>query len=84
MASFGELPSAPWQVEQDLAVCAAKFPGLICRPIAAQFVEQDLIALFELEEGRDGIRVAVEKHYRLVPHEQVTAADLEAYKLRSD
>jgi hypothetical protein len=25
------------QIEQDFAVCAAKFPLLVCRPIAAQF-----------------------------------------------
>lgn len=39
------------QIEQDIAVCAAKFPSVICRPIAAQFMQDDLIALFELEDG---------------------------------
>ena len=31
--------------EQDFAVCAAKFPNLVCNAIAAQFMKDDLIAL---------------------------------------
>jgi hypothetical protein len=72
------------QIEQDIAVCAAKFPSPICRPIAAQFMEDDLIVLFELEEGKQGISVTSEKHYRLVPGEEVTAEDLRAYRKRPD
>lgn len=67
------------QIEQDLAVCKAKFPALICRPIAAQFMEDDLIALFEFEESKGGIAISSEKHYRLVPSEEVTVEDLKAY-----
>ncbi|MDE3178929.1 MAG: hypothetical protein KGM47_04635 [Acidobacteriota bacterium] len=26
------------QIEQDIAVCAAKFPALVCRPMVAQFM----------------------------------------------
>jgi hypothetical protein len=37
------------QIEQDMAMCAAKFPDLVCRPIGAQFPAGDLIALFEFE-----------------------------------
>ncbi len=33
------------QIEQDIAVCADKFPLLICRPVGAQFMQDDLIAL---------------------------------------
>src|SRR5437879_11654792 len=35
------------QIEQDFAVCAANFPLLVCRPIAAQFLDEGVIALFE-------------------------------------
>ena len=70
------------QIEQDLALCADKFPSLICRPIAAQFMDEDLIALFEFEDGENGIAVTLEKHYRLVPPEEVTAADLDSYRNR--
>ena len=72
------------QIEQDMAVCAAKFPALICRPIAAQFMADDLIALFELEEGKQGIAISSERHYRLVPGEEVTADDLTVYRRRQD
>jgi len=71
------------QIEQDFALCAAKFPLLICRPIGAQFIDDDLIALFEFEEGESGIAISLEKHYRLVPPEEVTPDDLDTYKTRS-
>ncbi len=70
------------QVEQDIAMCAAKFPLLICRPIAAQFLQEDVIALFELENTEDGIRVASERHYKLVPPEDISEADLKEYGSR--
>jgi hypothetical protein len=70
------------QIEQDIALCADKFPLLICRSIAAQFMEEDLIALFELEESNQGIVMAAERHYRLVPSEEVTAQDLKTYRER--
>ena len=67
------------QIEQDFALCAAKFPTLVCRPIAAQFMRDDLIALFDFVKGDNGVGVASEKHYRLVPPEELTAEDLKAY-----
>ena len=71
------------QIEQDFALCAHKFPSLICRPIAAQFMQNDLIVLFDFEEGESGLALSSEKHYRLVPPEQVTVVDLETYRTRS-
>ncbi len=70
------------QVEQDLALCGSKFPGLPCSPIAAQFMHDELIALFALEETQKGIRVVMEKHYRLVPPDQLSREELEAYRRR--
>ncbi|MFH1012036.1 MAG: endonuclease [bacterium] len=72
------------QIEQDIALCGTKFPLLICRPIAAQFVEDDLIALFEFEDSADGIVIVREKHYRLVPSDQLTEAELKTYQQRTD
>ena len=71
------------QIEQDMAVCVEKFPLLICRPLGAQFMPNDVIALFEFESGEQGIGVAGEKHYKLVPPEEVTEADLQAYRQRA-
>ncbi len=68
------------QIEQDMALCAEKFPSLICRPIGAQFMPNDVIALFEFENGEQGVAIASERHYKLVPPEEVTDEDLRAYK----
>ncbi len=70
------------QIEQDFAVCATKFPLLVCRPIAAQFMGEGVIALFELESGENGVTIASEKHYKLVSPKEVTDADLETYRGR--
>lgn len=70
------------QIEQDFALCAHKFPVLVCRPIGAQFMEDDLIALFEFEEGKESVTLFAEKHYRLVPPEEVTDDDLRMYRQR--
>jgi hypothetical protein len=71
------------QIEQDMAMCAEKFPSLICRPIGAQFMLADVIALFEFEGGDQGVCVASERHYKLVPPEEVTDDDLRAYRQRT-
>lgn len=70
------------QIEQDMAVCAAKFPLLICQPVAAQFMRDDVIALFELERAEETVAIVSEKHYKLVPPDEVTEADLQNYRGR--
>ena len=70
------------QMEQDLAMCRAKFPDLICHPIAAQFMEGDLIALIALEEKDGELRIAMERHYRLAPPSQLTPEELRTYRQR--
>lgn len=70
------------QIEQDAALCAHKFPMLLCRPIAAQFLANDVIALFAFEESANGLAVTRETHYRLVPPEDVSAEDLQTYRNR--
>ena len=71
------------QIEQDFAVCARKFPSLLCRPVAAQFMQDGVIALFEFEQSDAGVSISSEKHYKLVPPEDVTEADLNAYRQRT-
>ena len=70
------------QAKQDIACCAAKFPGLICRAVSAQFIEEDLIALFELVLEGDELKVAAEAHYRLVPADAISAEELASYSRR--
>jgi hypothetical protein len=67
------------QIEQDIALCKHKFPNLICRPIGAQFLANDVIVLYEFREMERAIKVISEEHYRLVPPDQITPDDLKAY-----
>ncbi len=72
------------QIEQDFAVCAEKFPDLICRPIAAQLKDSDLIAMFEFELTKTEVAIVCEKHYRLVSPDELSPEELEAYRKRSE
>ncbi|MGH7976477.1 MAG: endonuclease [Limisphaerales bacterium] len=71
------------QIEQDFAACKDKFPTLICRPIAAQFIAGDIITLFEFEQGSSGVSISSEKHYKLVPPKEISEADLKNYRQRT-
>jgi hypothetical protein len=68
------------QIEQDFALCAAKFPALICRPIGAQFIAHNLIALFEFRIKADAVRVVQQRHYLLTLPDQLDDDDLAAYR----
>lgn len=70
------------QIEQDIAVCEAKFPHLICRPLAAQFMQNGVIAMFEFEQVVDEIRVAGERHYRLADADDLSTEELMQYRKR--
>ncbi|MGA2066173.1 MAG: hypothetical protein ABSG86_14455 [Thermoguttaceae bacterium] len=72
------------QIMQDFALAREKFPLLLSRPIAAQFMEDDVIALFEFEESKRGLAILREKHYRLVRPEELTAEELAAYRRRPE
>jgi len=68
------------QTRQDMAWCAPRYPELGCRPISAQFITPELIALFELTVEGDEIRVVEERHYQLVPGSELSRADTAAYR----
>lgn len=72
------------QIAQDAAMCSEKFSGLVCRPIAAQFIGEDQIALFKFEPTAGLPALIAERHYRLVPNTSLTRDDLLAYQLRPD
>jgi hypothetical protein len=67
------------QTRQDLACCTQKFPRLTCRPVSAQFMTDNVIALFELTVEGEDVKVVEEKHYRLVPADQIGEGDLRLY-----
>lgn len=68
------------QVEQDFAMCRMKLPHLICRPIGAQFTGRSFVALFEFVQQDGQVRIASERHYRLVPSDDIKAEDLGLYQ----
>jgi hypothetical protein len=68
------------QAEQDLAVCAVKWPEMVARPIAAQFMDGGEVALFELTVQDDQVRVLHEAHYQLVAASDITDADRALYR----
>lgn len=55
------------QTSQDIRFVEEKFPGVRCRAVAAQFMDAQVVALFELTLRDDEIEVVAERHYRLVP-----------------
>ncbi|MBS0469750.1 MAG: endonuclease [Proteobacteria bacterium] len=59
------------QTTQDIRYCLQKFPELRCRPIAAQFLSEGVVALFELKLQNDEVRVSEERHYKLVPASEI-------------
>ncbi|MDR0609799.1 MAG: hypothetical protein LBG58_06795 [Planctomycetaceae bacterium] len=70
------------QMEQDFALCKENFSALVCIPIAAQFIEKELIALFSFEQTDKGISMINEKHYRLVDTNDLSDEEIQRYKIR--
>jgi hypothetical protein len=51
----------------------------VCRAVSAQFISDDLIALFELGLSEQEVRILEERHYKLVPADQISSDDLRSY-----
>lgn len=71
------------QTKQDILCCREKFPNLLCRAISAQFLGNDRIVLFELAVQDDEIKVVEERHYQLVPAQEISPEDLKTYAIRA-
>jgi hypothetical protein len=68
------------QTTQDIRFVEQKFPGVRCRAISAQFMDGGVVALFELTLQDDEIRVVDERHYRLVPADQLDRDAIRNYQ----
>ncbi len=68
------------QIEQDLALCAEKYPELICRSIACQFMPHDVVAMFEFAMEEDRIVKMNERHYKITDAEEIGADELLTYR----
>lgn len=68
------------QTGQDIAFAAEKFPDMRCRPVAAQFMSEGVIALFELTLDDGQVKVIEERHYRLVPADELDRKAIREYR----
>ncbi|MBS0273266.1 MAG: endonuclease [Proteobacteria bacterium] len=68
------------QTNQDVQYCAQEFPKMKCKPISAQFLPNGTIALFELILKNGEVKVAEEKHYRLVPANEIDREAVRQYR----
>ncbi|WP_341363088.1 hypothetical protein P8T57_10725 [Thalassospira sp. SN3W] len=68
------------QTSQDIRFVQDKFPDMRCRAIAAQFMDGDIVALFELMLQDGEVKVVDEKHYRLVPARKLDQTAIRDYR----
>jgi hypothetical protein len=68
------------QIWQDWHMVQEKFSRLVCRPVAAQFMDEEVIALFEFEPADHLLKIHNERHYRLVAPAVLTPEELGRYR----
>lgn len=69
------------QTTQDIRFVEQKFPGMRCRAVSAQFMDDGVVALFELTLQDDEVKVVDERHYKLVPAFELNADAIRAYRI---
>ena len=68
------------QTTQDIRFVEEKFPGMRCRAVSAQFMEDQVVALFDLTLQDGEIKVVEERHYRLVPAKNLNDKAIRDYR----
>ncbi|MEN3950724.1 endonuclease [Iodidimonas sp. SYSU 1G8] len=68
------------QTTQDVKFVEQKFPGMRCRAVSAQFMDDGVVALFELTLQEDEIKVVEERHYKLVPAGELNPDAIRSYR----
>lgn len=68
------------QTDQDIRACAEKFSGLKCRALSVQFMDDEIVAMFELTVEMDEVKVVEERHYKLVPADSLDKDAVRAYR----
>lgn len=69
------------QIEQDMALCEEKYPDLICRAIACQFITREVVAMFEFATEDERIVKVNERHYKIVDAATISSEDLQNYRI---
>lgn len=68
------------QTTQDIRWVEQKWPDMRCRAVSAQFMEDGIVAMFELALQEDEVRVVDERHYKLVLAESLDPAAIRDYR----
>lgn len=68
------------QTKQDIDWCAERFPGMRCRAISAQFLAGERVAMFDLRVEDNMVKVAEERHYKLVPRSEIDKTAIRDYR----
>ncbi len=71
------------QTIQDTAFCQTqdRYQHCIARPVSAQFMSNETIAMFELTFDGDDVSIVRERHYRLTEAREIKQNDLASYGL---
>jgi len=71
------------QTIQDVTFCQTqpRYQNCIHRTVSAQFMTDNVIAMFELTFDGHDVSIVQEKHYKLVDSASITTADLTRYNL---
>jgi hypothetical protein len=68
------------QVMQDIEFCKNRYPNVLCKPIALQFLTENDVAILELSVDEEDqifrLSVVDEKHYKLVPKNGITESEI--------
>lgn len=76
------------QTIQDSIYCGTQknYRDANVRPVSAQFMSDDVIALFELyyDQQREEVTILRQRHYKLTAAGEISQADLKAYKADED
>ena len=72
------------QASQDIAYCRERFPELLCRSVSAQFMADEVIAMFEIVIAGGALKISEERHFRLVPAKEISSEDLATYRTQAD
>lgn len=69
------------QTIQDTTFCQTveRYRDCVPRTVSAQFMGDEIIAMFELHFDGNDVSIVREQHYKLIPADKITAADLQAY-----
>lgn len=67
------------QARQDVHYCTEQFPGIAYKAISAQFMPDEVVALFELTVQGDEVKVVDERHYKLVPASEIDGREIRDY-----